>query len=80
MTDWRGYVGMDQAILLHKLLRHGDLSRDDARVICGWPVDVFDRAVSRALKSGWIKPARHPQNGKKTWLGVADERWLSFPC
>lgn len=48
-------ITFSKTIVLHKLLELGPLEPMDARIICGWPVQVFDEVLVAGLLDGSIK-------------------------
>jgi len=62
---------IEKAITLKKLLQHGPLDPDEARVICGWPVEVFHEALADGLEFGLLAWARHPANHTMNRIAAA---------
>jgi len=52
----------DKSLVLHKLLRLGDLDPDEARLICGWDAAVFGAALRDAVAGGLVEWARNRRN------------------
>lgn len=53
---------MTQAEALCKLLKLEPLEPLYAQHICGWPVDMFQAALSEAMQNGWVRLARGGNN------------------
>lgn len=62
---------IEKAITLNKLLQHGPLDPDEARVICGWPFDVFHEALIEGLEFGLLAWSRHPANKTMNRIAAA---------
>jgi len=59
----------EKAVTLHKLLRLGALTLDEARLVCGWEPAVFDDALRAAVAEGLIAWQR--QRGRQSRIAAA---------
>lgn len=64
---------IEKAFTLHKLLRHGPLDPDEARVICGWAPDVFHAALTNGIEFGLLAWTRHPSNHLMNHIAAAHD-------